>query len=106
MVRGEIAEADVGSDSLPFAALAKREGVSPSYFTRPPFATAKPRCPVDQTADQGAPLQHRTRGRSSDVSVAESGTVKWFNTEKGFGFIARDEGGKDVFVHVSAIERG
>jgi hypothetical protein len=42
MVRGEIAEADVGSDSLPFAALAKREGVSPSYFTRPPFATAKP----------------------------------------------------------------
>ena len=34
-----------------------------------------------------------------------TGVVKWFNTTKGYGFIAPDEGGKDVFVHATAVER-
>jgi CspA family cold shock protein len=41
----------------------------------------------------------------SEVSVQETGAVKWYNAAKGFGFIVRDGGGKDVFVHASALQR-
>src|SRR6516162_9725590 len=43
-------------------------------------------------------LHDRTR-------IMATGTVKWFNTQKGYGFIQPESGGKDVFVHISAVER-
>jgi len=50
-----------------------------------------PRSPIDR--------------QPSEASVQEMGTVKWYNAAKGFGFIVRDGGGKDVFVHVSVLDR-
>ena len=45
------------------------------------------------------------RGPPTGPSVEMQGTVKWYNATKGFGFVAPLEGGKDVFVHASALQR-
>jgi cold shock protein len=50
---------------------------------------------------EGTTPRHETKEK-----IMAQGTVKWFNAEKGFGFIAQDGGGEDVFVHFSAIQSG
>jgi CspA family cold shock protein len=53
-------------------------------------------------AMRGSPAKE-LRGRS--VSMAMTGTVKFFNGERGYGFIKPDDGARDVFVHITAVER-
>jgi CspA family cold shock protein len=63
------------------------------------------------TSTGGAPPPPRTGFRPDsdrpllEATVQETGTVKWYNATKGFGFIVRDGGGKDVFIHASALQR-
>jgi len=62
------------------------------------------------TAGQEQPRRPRPERpdypRADRPTVEELGTVKWYNATKGFGFIVADRGGKDIFVHASALERG
>jgi cold shock protein len=46
-----------------------------------------------------------TRAEAKETDDMATGTVKWFNATKGYGFVQPDSGGKDVFLHVSALER-
>jgi cold shock protein len=57
------------------------------------------------TPRRSSPRPATPNGSSPGKAVEETGTVKWFNAERGFGFIALNGGGKDVFVHISVLER-
>ena len=53
----------------------------------------------------GCRARQSDRGKHSREHAVATGTVKWFNPTKGYGFIQPQSGGKDVFVHISALER-
>jgi CspA family cold shock protein len=65
-------------------------------------AAEPPRRPREGTGMGRGP---RDPSRDLASAVEMTGTVKWFNTEKGFGFIAPEGGGKDVFIHISVLGR-
>ena len=80
---------------------------------RPPYArgyvtTIDPLSPHGLSLDLAtdARLPHRAGSeKDKDINHMANGTVKWFNATKGFGFIQPEGGSKDVFVHISALER-
>ena len=54
---------------------------------------------------QPGPYRKNDPGSPSERRIITQGTVKWFNPTKGYGFIAPETGGKDVFVHISAVQK-
>jgi cold shock protein len=116
---GFVQLADGSGDAFLHVSVVERSG----HSSVPPGATlevrtgAGPKGPqvseilsVDSsTAQQEPPRRPRPERPiyppTDRAAVEESGTVKWYNAMKGFGFIASDRGGKDIFVHASALER-
>jgi ATP-dependent RNA helicase RhlE len=79
--------------------------VSDGRNKRPGAGKERPTLRRRATAAEGDQMTRSARSKMQRRSHMPSGTVKWFNPAKGFGFVEPDDGSKDVFLHISAVER-
>jgi len=84
--------------TIEFRTVPAQRGLQVTEVISVDSSTAPPRLPRKS-------FRLRSERQPLEASVQEMGTVKWYNVAKGFGFIVLDGGGKDVFVHVSALDR-
>jgi CspA family cold shock protein len=103
-LHARVVEQHGGSGVLPGATLEVRAGPGPKGMQVTEILSVD-----NSTASQEPPRRARPERQtySSDdrPTVEEVGMVKWYNAAKGFGFIAPDQGGKDIFIHATALER-
>ncbi len=98
-----VVERSGNSSVPPGASLEVRVGAGPKGMQVTELASVDASTALTEPARR--PRPERSYPPSDRTPVEEIGTVKWYNPEKGFGFIARDSGGKDIFVHASAVNR-
>src|SRR5262249_53059323 len=79
-----------------------RKGVPPSFRSALPSSRSGSLSSHSPNSDLRVTVRARTQRKEQSMAT---GTVKWFNPTKGYGFIQPQGGGKDVFVHISAVER-
>ncbi len=95
-----------GHDSVPpGATLAVRAGPGPKGPQVTELLSVDPTTAVQEEPRRARPERPVYQPSADRPTVEETGTVKWYNAMKGFGFVGPDQGGKDIFVHASALER-
>jgi CspA family cold shock protein len=100
-----VVERSGNSAVLPGATLEVRAGPGPKGAQVTEIISVDSSTALQEPMRRPRPERPGAAYPSDRTAVEEVGTVKWYNADKGFGFIVRDSGGKDIFVHATALER-